>query len=74
MAWTVGSYVKSALSSTRLWVFQPIKRNDWDSMPKYAENPLEKFKPKKQVSPEKLKLIKETRQKLSSLGLLRESK
>lgn len=74
MAWTVGSYVKSALSSTQLWVFQPIKRNDWDAMPKYAENPLEKLKPKKQVSPEKLKLIKETRQKLSSLGLLRESK
>ena len=74
MAWTMGAYVKSALSSTQLWTVQPTKRSEWDAMPKYAENPLEKMKPKKQLSAEKLKLIEETRQRLSALGLLRESK
>ena len=74
MAWTMGAYFKSALASTQLWTVQPTKESDWKKMPKYAENPLERIKPKKQVSAEKMKLIEETRQRLSALGLLRKDK
>lgn len=74
MVWTMGGYFKSALGSTQLWTLQPAKKTDWNEMPKYAKNPIESMKPKKPLSPEKLKFIQETREKLSALGLLRESK
>ena len=74
MVWTMGAYFRSALGSTQVWTVQPMKQQDWRMMPKYAENPLERLKPKKQVSEEKLKLIEETRARLSSLGLLRKEK
>lgn len=74
MAWTLGAYFKSALGSTQVWTVQPMKTQDWRMMPKYAENPLERLKPKKQISEEKRKLMEETRQRLASLGLLRKDK
>ena len=40
MAWTYGTYFKSALASTQLWVLEPAKESDWDKMPKYASYPI----------------------------------
>ena len=74
MAWTTGAYFKSALGSTALWTIQPFKKSDWNNMPKYAENPSEKFKPQRKISAEQQKFIDETRKKLSAMGLLRKDK
>ena len=74
MIWTLGAYFKSALGSTPVWSVQPAKESDWKKMPKYVDNPLEKLKPKKPISEEKKKLIEETRERLSALGLLRKEK
>lgn len=74
LAWTQGVYFKSALGSTLVWATLPAKSNDLKNMPKYAEDPTEYFKPKKKVSAEKLKLIEETKARLTALGLLRKDK
>ena len=72
MAWVQGAYFKSALGSTQVWTAQPMKAQDWHKMPEYAKMPFEDGLKKKEVSPEKQKLIDETREKLSALGLLRQ--
>lgn len=72
MAWTNGTYFKSALASTQLWTVAPAKESDWAKMPKYATYPIKNYGGKNQVSEEQKKLREEARQKLSALGLLRQ--
>lgn len=57
--WLNGVYEKSALSSTQLWTVQPMEKRDWNKMPKYAKNPLEKHikeRKSEEYSEEDLKL------------------
>ena len=70
MAWTYGTYVKSALSSTQLWTVSPIKDSDWAKMPKYASYPI-KNNTSAKISKEQVELRENAKQKLSALGLLR---
>ena len=72
MAWTNGTYFKSALASTQLWTVEPAKESDWAKMPKYAPYPIKNNEGEKQVSEEQKKLREEARQKFSALGLLRQ--
>lgn len=72
MAWTNGTYFKSALSSTQLWVVEPAKESDWAKMPKYASYPIKSFGQDNAISDEKKQLREQARQKLSALGLLRQ--
>lgn len=70
LAWTYGAYFKSALGSTQVWTVQPMKQQDWNKMPKYAENPVENLQPKKPMSKEKRELAEKFKARLSALGLL----
>lgn len=72
MAWTYGTYFKSALASTQLWVLEPAKESDWDKMPKYASYPIKNNTTTKCASKEQVELRENARQKLSALGLLRQ--
>lgn len=72
LMWTLGGFFKSALGSTQLWTVQPMKPTDWNKMPKYIENPVEKmnFEPKEPPTPEKQKLLEKMRAGLAALGYL----
>ena len=72
LAWTYGTYFKSALASTQLWTIEPAKESEWNKMPKYADYPIKTFA-KKDMSKEQIQLRENAREKLSALGLLREA-
>lgn len=70
LAWTYGAYFRSALGSTQVWTIQPMQKQDWSQMPKYAENPVDDLRPKKPLTKEKRELIEKTKARLTMLGLL----
>lgn len=71
MAWTYGTYFKSALASTQVWTVQPAKESDWAKMPKYAQYPI-KQEQSQNISKEKIELREQAKEKLSAMGLLRQ--
>lgn len=71
MAWTYGTYFKSALASTQLWTIEPAKESDWLKIPKYASYPI-KSNSTKTYSKEQVEFREQARQKLSALGLLKQ--
>lgn len=71
LAWTQGAYFKSALASTIVWATLPSKPSDLHKMPKYADNPIEKMQPRREMTEENKRLMSEMQSKLTAMGLWR---
>lgn len=74
MAWTYGAYFKSALSSTLVWATLPAKSSDLQKMPNYADEPLQKFQPKREMSEENKQLMNKMQAQLTAMGLWKTQK